>query len=85
MTRADKSLSELNEDWIQSQIDSKRFSSRREVLNDLVRQAREREPEYRDAQLMAAEEAIKREGWALKTSEDMIEGLKVKARELRKL
>ena len=35
--RADLSISEPNEKWIQAQIDSKTFSSRSEVLNDLIR------------------------------------------------
>ena len=39
--RASLSISEPNEQWIQEQIDSKEFWSRSEVLNDLIRRARE--------------------------------------------
>ena len=38
--RATLSISEPNAKWIQAQIDSKEFSSRSEVLNDLIRKTR---------------------------------------------
>ncbi len=41
-TRASLSLSIPNEEWIQGQISSGEFSSRSEVVNDLIRRARGR-------------------------------------------
>ena len=40
MTRASISLSPPNDAWIKSQIDSEEFSSRSDVVNDLIRKAR---------------------------------------------
>ncbi len=45
MTRASISLTVPNDKWIQSQIKSEEFSSRSEVVNDLVRQARKEQDE----------------------------------------
>lgn len=83
MTRASISLSPPNNDWIQSQIDSKEFASRSEVLNDLIRKAREqsREREYITAKLIAAEQS----GFVDKTGAEMLKGFKEKARKLGKL
>ena len=87
MTRASISLSEPNDDWIRSQIESKEFASRSEVLNDLVRKERERsrEREYMVAKLIAAEHSIEREGWVTETGEAVLAGFKEKARKLGKL
>ena len=40
MTRASISISPPNDEWIQAQIESEEFSSRSEVVNDLIRKAR---------------------------------------------
>jgi len=40
MTRASISISPPNAEWIQAQIESQEFSSRSEVVNDLIRKAR---------------------------------------------
>ena len=40
MARQSISISEPNEEWLKSQIDSKEYSSKSELVNDLIRQAR---------------------------------------------
>jgi antitoxin ParD1/3/4 len=40
MKRQSISFSEPNEEWLQMQVDSKEYSSKSELINDLVRQAR---------------------------------------------
>lgn len=87
MTRASISLSTPNDDWIQSQIDSKEFSSRSEVVNDLIRKARQKnqELEYIRAKLIASEESVSTHGWVKETSEEMLAGFKEEARRLGKL
>ncbi|PCJ23172.1 MAG: type II toxin-antitoxin system ParD family antitoxin [SAR86 cluster bacterium] len=40
MARASISITPPNDAWIKSQIDSEEFSSRSEVVNDLIRKAR---------------------------------------------
>lgn len=76
--RATLSISEPNAKWIQAQIDSKEFSSRSEVLNDLIRRAREIET-VRD-RLKAAEDSVQESGWVRKTPDEMLESFKERAR-----
>lgn len=45
MTRASVSISPPNDEWIQAQIESEEFSSRSEVINDLIRKARKESDE----------------------------------------
>jgi len=45
MGRASISISPPNDRWIQSQIESEEFSSRSEVVNDVIRRVRKREEE----------------------------------------
>ena len=87
MTRASISLTEPNDDWIQAQIDSKEFSSRSEVVNDVLRKAREdnRRRDYIRAKLIAAEQSVERDGWDERTPEDILASFKAKARKLGKL
>ncbi|WP_430461738.1 ribbon-helix-helix domain-containing protein [Thalassolituus sp. LLYu03] len=69
-TRASLSLTEPNERWIQAQIDSKEFTSRSEVVNDLIRKAREVE-DIR-ARLFAAEMSVAEKGWVKPSQEEML-------------
>ena len=46
MTRASISISPPNDEWIQAQIESEEFSSRSEVVNDLIRKARKESDEF---------------------------------------
>ncbi len=71
-TRASLSLSEPNERWVQSQIDSKEFSSRSEVINDLIRKAREIE-DIRQ-RLIASEVSVAEKGWVSTSQEAMLNG-----------
>ncbi|WP_026941653.1 ribbon-helix-helix domain-containing protein [Hellea balneolensis] len=87
MTRASISLTEPNDDWIQAQIESKEFSSRSEVVNDVLRKAREqcRERDYIRAKLIASEQSVSKDGWDERSKEDILESFKEKARQLGKL
>ena len=40
MTRQSITLTEPNNNWLQAQVDSLEYSSKSEVVNDLIRQAR---------------------------------------------
>ena len=40
MARQSISLTQPNDDWLKSQIDNKEYSSKSELVNDLIRQAR---------------------------------------------
>ncbi len=58
MTRASISITPPNDEWIQSQIKSEEFSSRSEVVNDLIRKARQQHEEIEliRAKLIRAEQ-----------------------------
>ncbi len=43
MTRQSISFTQPNDDWLKSQVDSKEYSSKSELVNDLVRQARKQQ------------------------------------------
>ena len=45
MTRQSISLTEPNDEWLKRQIDSKEYSSKSELVNDLIRQARNQQKE----------------------------------------
>lgn len=40
MARQSISFTEPNDDWLKNQVDSKEYSSKSELVNDLIRQAR---------------------------------------------
>ena len=43
MARQSISFTQPNDEWLKSQIDSKEYSSKSELVNDLVRQARKQQ------------------------------------------
>ena len=43
MTRQSISFTEPNDNWLKSQIDSSEYSSKSELVNDLIRQARQQQ------------------------------------------
>jgi len=43
MTRQSISFTEPNDDWLKSQIENKEYSSKSELVNDLIRQARQQQ------------------------------------------
>jgi antitoxin ParD1/3/4 len=59
MTRQSISLTEPNDQWLKSQVDSKEYSSKSELINDLIRQARNQQIEidWIRARLEKAEES----------------------------
>ena len=76
-TRASVSISTPNEKWIQLQIDSGEYSSRSEVINDLIRKAREIEAIR--ARLIAAEQSVVERGSVDETVHEMLESFREKA------
>ena len=45
MTRQSISLTEPNDNWLKSLVDKKEYSSKSELVNDLIRQARKQQAE----------------------------------------
>lgn len=57
MTRQSISLTQPNDEWLKTQVDSKEYSSKSELINDLVRQARkqQRQIDWISSKLESAE------------------------------
>ena len=43
MNRQSISFTQLNDEWLKSQVENKEYSSKSELINDLVRQARKQQ------------------------------------------
>lgn len=78
MTRASISISPPNDEWINAQIESEEFSSRSDVVNDLIRKARKEQDEIETirAALIEGEES----GTSTKSLDDMINAVVEKRR-----
>ncbi|MEL8055085.1 MAG: CopG family transcriptional regulator [Pseudomonadota bacterium] len=82
MTRQSISLTRPNDEWLKGQIEAEEFSSKSELINDLIRRERERQAErdYIRAKLEAAEESVRKHGYVEQSWDDMIAEFKAKAR-----
>ena len=78
MTRASISITEPNAEWLQSQINSKEFSSRSDVINDLIRKARQKENSIEE--LRSALIAGEKSGLSRKTPDEIIQAVMDKRR-----
>ena len=79
MPRQSISFTPPNDAWLKAQVESEEFTSKSEVINDLIRKAREIEAIR--ARLIAAELSVEQQGWVEKTPEAMLDGFKEKARQ----
>ena len=70
MTRASISITPPNDAWIKSRIESEEFSSRSDVVNDLIRKARKEQDDIETirAALIEGEES----GTSTKTPDEII-------------
>jgi antitoxin ParD1/3/4 len=59
MTRQSISLTKPNDEWLKTQVESKEYSSKSELVNDLIRQARKQQAqiEWIKAKLEKAEKS----------------------------
>ncbi len=59
MARQSISFTDQNDSWLKSQVDSKEYSSKSELVNDLIRQARkqQRQIDWISAKLERAEKS----------------------------
>lgn len=57
MARQSISFTQLNDEWLKSQVDNNEYSSKSELVNDLIRQARkqQRQIDWISAKLEKAE------------------------------
>ena len=83
MARQSISFTPPNDEWLKAQVNSEEYTSKSEVVNDLIRKARE--IERIRAKLLAAEQSAVEHGWVTETPEEMLDGFKEKARREGKL
>ena len=59
MGRQSISLTEPNDEWLKSQVESKEYASKSELVNDLIRQARDQQAkiDWIEAKLKKAEKS----------------------------
>lgn len=77
MSRQSISFTEPNDEWLKSQVASKEYSSKSEVVNDLIRQARNQRAEI-DYIRMKLEKAEK-SGISTKTKKEILEIARTRA------
>lgn len=78
MARQSISLTRPNDEWLKDQVDGREYSSKSELVNDLIRQARnqQREIDWVRAKLEKAEQS----GFTLMTREEILAESKAKLR-----
>ncbi len=78
MSRTSISFTPPNDEWIKSQIESEEFSSKSDVINDLIRKARKEqdEIEYIRAKLIKSEKS----GFIDKSRDEILAGFKDRLR-----
>ena len=76
MPRQSISFTEPNAEWLKSQIESKEYSSKSELVNDLIRQARHQDNriDWIRAKLVAAEKS----GFTSDSKEDILKQSKAR-------
>ena len=70
MGRQSISFTEKNDDWLKSQVESKEYASKSELVNDLIRQARkqQRQIDWISSKLEKAE----KNGFTRETREEIV-------------
>ena len=78
MVNQNISVSETNDEWLKAQVASTEFSSKSEVINDLIRRARQRQLEIEQivTELVKAEQS----GFTDEKPEDLLSNFKEEAR-----
>lgn len=69
MARQSISLTQPNDEWLKSQVDSNEYTSKSELVNDLIRQARSQQIEI--DWLKAKLEKAEKSGFTTDTKEDI--------------
>lgn len=74
MTRQSITLAKQNDEWLKKQVAEEEFTSKSEVVNYLIKQARERE-EYHHYVQMKINRGLK-SGFSTKTKEELLAEIK---------
>ena len=74
MSRQSISLANQNDEWLKKQVQEEEFSSKSEVVNYLIKKARERE-DYHHYVQMKIDRGLK-SGFSTKTKDELFEEIK---------
>lgn len=82
MARQSISLTRPNDEWLKAQVENEEYASKSELVNDLIRQAREQQKEidWIRAKLTKSEENLKAKGYVDKSSDEILAGIKERAK-----
>jgi len=82
MARQSISLTRPNDEWLKTLVKSEEYSSKSELVNDLIRQARKQqiEVDWIQAKLIRAEERLKAEGYVEKSADTILSEIKERAK-----
>lgn len=74
MARQSISLTSPNDEWLKNQVETKEYSSKSELINDLIRQARNQQKELNwiRLKLEKAEKRLLEEGYVNQTREEIL-------------
>ena len=74
MTRQSITLAEKNDEWLKAQVAAQEFNSKSEVVNYLIKKARDQQ-EYNDYVQMKIDRGLK-SGYSTKTKEELLVEIK---------
>lgn len=74
MARQSISLTEPNDKWLKSQVDNNEYSSKSELVNDLIRQARNQQKQIDLIRLKL--ESAESSGFTIDSKEDILKASK---------
>ena len=76
MSRQSISFTEPNDEWLKAQIESKEYTSKSELVNDLIRQARKQQKQVDWIRLKL--ETAEKSGFTEDSKEDILKASKAK-------
>lgn len=74
MARQSISITEPNDEWLKSQLEKKEYTSKSELVNDLIRQARNQQSQVDWVRMKL--EAAEKSGFTNDTQEDILKAAK---------
>ena len=82
MVKKSITVTDQQENWIQAQMATGQYATDSELIREALREKamRTAETEYIRAKLIAAEQSVEQDGWVEETPDEILAGIKDKAR-----
>lgn len=83
MVRQSISLTRPKDEWLKAQVQNEEYSSKSELVNDLIRQARDQQKEvdWIRAKLIKSEDNLKAKGYVDRSSDEILAHIKESAQQ----